>query len=99
MVHNIYVCLEHKLTFHSLRGVGKHGELRHRVNSYLDLMAQGILVDIEECFESKEWNIKGCDLGGHPSSESELKEAEKLKEKQILDMKQEIEELRKYDVS
>jgi len=82
MVHNIYVCLEHKKIWHSLRAAGIHAYHKHKENrfdekghgGYLVLLEKGIYVDMGVCPQSERWRGRAyaCDLKMRDATEEEI---------------------------
>ena len=74
MVHDIFVCIEHKKTWHSLRASGRHA-VTHKENLN-ELERKGIFVNMGECFESNRSNRRTyymmCNLKMRDSTEDEL---------------------------
>lgn len=82
MAHDIFVCLEHKVTFHSASVAGRHASAPHKGGSgpYWVLLERGIFVDIGECRERSYWG--GCQKRRVlPSTDEELKRAKEVKKK------------------
>lgn len=84
MVHNIYVCLEHKLIWHSLRAAGRHASLSHGGATYIDMLNKGVFVDIGVCSKSASGNIwNRCDqknLKMRDATEKELQLARDIRD-------------------
>lgn len=68
MAHPIYVCLEHKLTFHAARVAGRHATSHDR--SYLDCLKEGLFVEIGECSDGRCGKDRLL-----PATEEELRQA------------------------
>lgn len=69
MAHPVFVCLEHKLTFHSTRVAGRHA-VSHGSKGYPDCLNKGIFAIIGECPGG------GCDKNRLiPATEEELRQA------------------------
>ena len=76
MAHPIFVCLEHRLTFHGASIAGRHA-IKHRTD-YYDCLEKGVFVQIGTC--EPRW--QQCEDKMRPSTESELNQAREKAEGQ-----------------
>ena len=91
MVHNIYVCLEHKRLMHGARNTGIHSKKHHK-ELYFVLEREGIIVQIGEC-PNDLW--RPCkDPHDRDATEQEIKLAFSLKDKRVKYLKEEYDKMR-----